>query len=116
MSGFSIFVLNLSKSDNISFRSMPNGNCPYSSASLSLAGDRDNSLEHELRVSTAVELHVNEAYYAQHPALKTVYGKSQSVIGGKLFSSYRASPGFFLFFYCTPGNFRQTKAPPVKIP
>ena len=30
-----------------------------------------------------------ETYYAQHPALKSVYGKSESVIGGKLFSSYR---------------------------
>ena len=37
----------------------------------------------------AVELHVNVTYYAQHPALKSVYGKSQSVIGSKLFSSYR---------------------------
>ena len=36
----------------------------------------------------AVELHVN-ATYAQHPALKSVYGKIQSVIDGKLFSSYR---------------------------
>ena len=36
----------------------------------------------------AVELHVN-ATYAQHPALKSVTGKSQSVIGGKLFSSCR---------------------------
>ena len=37
----------------------------------------------------AIELHINARYYAQHPALKSVYGKSQSVIGGKLFSSYR---------------------------
>ena len=29
----------------------------------------------------AVELHVNATYYAQHPELKSVYGKSQSVIG-----------------------------------
>ena len=36
----------------------------------------------------AVELHV-DATYAQHPALKQVYGKDQSVIAGKLFSSYR---------------------------
>ena len=34
-----------------------------------------------------VELHVNATYYAQHPALKPVDGKSQSVIVGKLFSS-----------------------------
>ena len=37
----------------------------------------------------AVELHVHAIYYAQHPALKSVYGKSQSVIGGELFCSYR---------------------------
>ena len=37
----------------------------------------------------AVELHVNGECYGQHPALNTVYGKSQPVIGGKLFSSYR---------------------------
>ena len=54
-----------------------------------IIGKRDNSLLHELRVKAAVELHVNATYYAQHPALKSVYGKSQSVIGGKLFSSYR---------------------------
>ena len=36
-----------------------------------------------------IELHINAIYYAQHPALKSVYGKSQSVIGGKLFSSCR---------------------------
>ena len=29
---------------------------------------------------------LNATYYAQH--LESVYGKSQSVIGGKLFSSY----------------------------
>ena len=37
-----------------------------------------------------VELHVNATYYTQHPKLKLVYGKkTQSVIHGKLFSSYR---------------------------
>ena len=49
----------------------------------------DNLLMHELRVMVAVELHVNATYYAQHPALKSVFEKSQSVMGGKLFSSYR---------------------------
>ena len=43
---------------------------------------------HELRVMVAIDLHVNATYYAQHPALKSVYGKSQPVIGGKLFSIY----------------------------
>ena len=42
----------------------------------------------------AVELHVNATYYTQYPALKSVYGKDQSVLlclvsyfpPGKLFS------------------------------
>ena len=34
----------------------------------------------------AVELHVNAAYHAQYPALKSVYGKDQSVIAGKFIS------------------------------
>ena len=45
----------------------------------------DNSLVHELRVMTAVELHAN-ATYTQHPALKSVYEKKAnqlSVMGGK---------------------------------
>ena len=42
---------------------------------------------HELWVMSAVEQNVNAVYYAQHPALKSVYGKDQSVIAGKLFSS-----------------------------
>ena len=86
MSGFSAFDLNSSKSGNILFRSMANGNFLFSSASFSLVGK--NSLVHELRVMAAVELHVNSTY-AQHPALKSVYEKSQPRIGGKLFSSYR---------------------------
>ena len=40
----------LTKSDNIFFRSLPNGNCLFSSASLPLV---DNSLVHELRVMIA---------------------------------------------------------------
>ena len=38
----------------------------------------DNSLLYELRVIVAVELHVNAIYYAQHPALKSVYEKKIS--------------------------------------
>ena len=41
-----------------------------------------------LRVTAAVELHLNPIY-AQQLALKSVYEKSQSVIGGKLFTSSR---------------------------
>ena len=36
-----------------------------------------------------VVLHINATYYAQHPALKSIYGQSQSVIVGKLFFPYR---------------------------
>ena len=85
MPGFSAFILNLSKSGNILFRSIPNGSCLFSS-SIIVIDRRDNSLVH-VEMAT-VELHVN-ATYAQHPALKSVYGKSQSVTDDKLFSSYR---------------------------
>ena len=37
----------------------------------------------------AVKLHLNTAFYAQHSSLKSVDEKSQSIMGGKLFSSYR---------------------------
>ena len=47
------------------------------------------SVVHELRVMAAVELHLNAIYYAQHLAPKSGYGKDQSVIASKLFSSYR---------------------------
>ena len=49
-------------------------------------------------VMAAIELHVNATYYAEHPALKSVYGKSQSVIIGKLFPTYRTV--FELAQYC----------------
>ena len=88
MSGFSVSIVNLSKSGNILFRSVPNGNGLFSSAYLSLVGN--NPMVYELRVmavTTVEELHVNETYHTQHHVLKSVYGKSQSVVGGKLFSS-----------------------------
>ena len=62
------------------------GGLVHSPASLPSVGDK--SLVHEPRKLAAAELHVNVAYHTQHPALKSVYGKSQSVTGGKLFSSY----------------------------
>ena len=59
MSGFSAFFLNLSKSGNILFRSMSNGNFLFGSASIVIGRYLgDNSLVHELRVMAAVELHV----------------------------------------------------------
>ena len=84
---FSAFVHNLSKSGNTLFRTTPNGNCLFSSASLSLVAG-DTSLVNELRVMAAVELHLN-TICPQHHALKSVYQKSPYVMGGKLFSSYR---------------------------
>ena len=48
-----------------------------------------NSLVHEILVMAAVELHVNATYHAQHPALKSDYGKDESVLAVKLFSSNR---------------------------
>ena len=71
MSGFSAFFLNLSKSGNILFRSMSNGNFLFSSASIVIGRYLDNSLVHELRVMAAVELHAN-ATYAQGPALNEI--------------------------------------------
>ena len=44
---------------------------------------------HKLRVIADVEPHVNTAYYHQHPALISGDEKRQSVMVGKLYSSYR---------------------------
>ena len=60
-SSLSVFVLNLTESGNLLFSSVPNGDCLFSSASLSLIGDK--TLVHERRVMTAEELHVNATYY-----------------------------------------------------
>ena len=71
---------------NILFRSQPNGNCQFGSAFLSSVGE--NSLD-IFRVMAIVELHVNATFYDEHPdTLKSVYEKSQSIMDGKLFSSY----------------------------
>ena len=93
MSGFSAFVLNMTKSGSTLFRSIAHGNCLFSSASLSLVGD--NSLVHDL-VMAAFELLANATYYSQHSALKSVSRKNQSVIVGKFFSSYRTVIDFEL--------------------
>ena len=69
MSGFSAFGLNTSKSGNILFRSMPDGNCLFSSASLSLVGEI-TKLTGACRVMAAAQLQANTTYYVQHPALK----------------------------------------------
>ena len=56
---------------------MPHEYCLFSSALYSLVGG--NTLVHKL---------VNAIHYAQRPALKSVNGKSQSVIRSKFFSFY----------------------------
>ena len=48
----------------------------------------DNSLVHEHTVMEAVELPLNSTYYTRHPALKSVYEKSQLALGGKLFPAW----------------------------
>ena len=90
MSDFSAFVLYFSKSGNILFRWLPKKEKLSFQLTIIAIGRRDKSLVHELRVMAAVELHVNATYYAQqHPVLESFYGKDQSVISGKLFSSYK---------------------------
>ena len=87
MSSFSAFILNLSKPGNILFTKMLFKWKWSLQLSITVTGRRDNSLVYELSLMAAVELHVNATYYAQTPALKSVYGKDQSVIACKLFSS-----------------------------
>ena len=82
MSGFSAFIL----TGSFLFRSMSNANYLLSSVFLLLAGD--NSLVHDIRKIAAVKLHLS-ATYTQCLVLKSVYKKSQYVIGDKLFSSNR---------------------------
>ena len=57
-------------------RSMLNGNCGFSSASLSLAENKSMNLEWSV---VAVELHVCATHYVQHPALKSVYLWKKSI-------------------------------------
>ena len=49
------------------FRSLPNGNCLYSSGSICRFG-RNNHLN-ELRWLTSIELYENANFYCQHPLL-----------------------------------------------
>lgn len=57
----------------------------FSSASFSSVED-NSFVRLTLRVTTAVDLHLN-ATYAQKAALKSLYEKYQSVLGGKSFTS-----------------------------
>ena len=49
------------------FRSLPNSNCLYSSASICLFGHNDHLKE--LRWLTSIELYENAKFYCQHPVL-----------------------------------------------
>ena len=73
---------------------MPNGNCLFGSTSSSLLGN--SSLEHERTIMAAIELHLNAIHYVPNPALKSVYKKKQSVMGGKFSFSYRKVFGQYL--------------------
>ena len=81
-----------SKSGNNLFRSMPNGNCLFSS-SLSLVGENSlvcmNLEWWQLLLVCWFWVTCKFNMFVQHPALKSVKEKSHSVMGGKLFSSYR---------------------------
>lgn len=50
-------------------RSDANGNCLYSSVSLTLVGN--NSLIESLRILTSIELFTNPDFYAQHPCFSS---------------------------------------------
>ena len=53
-------------------------------------------MEHELTVMEAIELHLNAIHYVPNPALKSVYKKSQSIMGGQFSFSYRKVFGQYL--------------------
>ena len=75
-----------SKSGNVLFRSMPNGNCLFSSASLSLVRE----ITHWCMYSDGSWQVICKCNICPTFALKSLYGKSQSVIGKKvIFLDYR---------------------------
>ena len=89
MSSFSAFVLNLSKSGHFFFLDQWLMEIVCSAQhQLSLVGD--NSLvcaNLECSDGSCWASCLNATYYAQHP--ESVYGISQSVIGGQLLSTYK---------------------------
>ena len=79
------------------FRSLPNGNCLYSSASICLFGH--NNHLNKLRWLTSIELYENAKFYCQHPVLleclkvhSSVYSNFNSIfsycISQKSFNSF----------------------------
>ena len=88
MSGFSAFVINLSNSGNILFRSVPNETFLFSSASIVIGrrqfhGCMNLEWWHLLSYMQIQHIMPNILHWNQ-------FGKNQSVIGGKLFFFYRA--------------------------
>ena len=68
-------------------RSIPNGNCLFSSVSILMVGD--NHLVDILRLLTAIELFNNSDFYNRHPILEAIFEDSKTALGEKLFSSFR---------------------------
>ena len=68
------------------FRSMPGGNCQFSSASFSLYHWWKITHWYMNLVMAAVELYLNATLYAQHPALKSVYGSYFPPIYGSVWT------------------------------
>ena len=85
MPGFSVFVLNLSKSGNVLFRSVPNGNCLFSSASLSLVREITHwSMSSDGSCWTTCECNI-----CPTSCTEISFWKKPVSIGGKLCYSYR---------------------------
>ena len=69
-------------------RSLPNGNCLFSS--ISLVKFANNKLTDTLRILCALELFLKAEFYARHPILVSAYNKARKVDGKQLFSSFES--------------------------
>ena len=63
------------------FRSQANGNCLFSSFSIAMYGD--NRYFDDLRILTAIELHLNSEFYSKHPPFISVISKHSKVFSSK---------------------------------
>ena len=70
------------------FPSLTDGNCLYSAISVRLKGS--NFLIHLLRILTSLELFPNHEFYSKHPVLSDVYNNGKTVLGEKLFCSFKS--------------------------
>ena len=59
------------------FRSLPDGNCLFSSASLLISGTND--FIYDLRILTALELFENCQQYCDHPLFSEVYNENSGI-------------------------------------